>query len=203
MGMPNTFAYTHRRNETAPAHFDFGSEHHALGAPRTGSGSGSGPLRIHQVFPDAGEPGVPVTILVSVRANWAKDVGLWLADGRYGGSATGINNRATSQLVVSFGSVDAETRAEKSMGASAESPISSFTPLHPASSSLGGSDRSSPSKDLDLTIVAHTPPYPTQATSARVPLRLRLVGPHVDPMVEALSVGVDLGIFHYWHGEST
>jgi hypothetical protein len=154
-----------------------------------------GPIRVLQSFPDNGDQGVPITIIASVKPNWAREVGLSLVDERLERNANGVS----SHFVVLFGSTEVEARTERA-GSLGDSPLESFSTLEGngmASSSSSGQ------RDLELAIVAHAPSYAAASWGGnRVPLRLKLVcdsgEPTFDPLDAIATVGVEVGEFSYW-----
>ena len=198
-------SYTHRRTHTAtslntvpPNYYPFvGAER--VGQPPTPSTrpSSLGPVRVHQHFPTTGESGVPVTFLLTVQSSWATGVGLQLKDGRFGSAGAAPNSgvRASSHLVISFGGIDVDTRAERTMAGVENASFGTLDGQHQSQSSPWSSVQA---QEVDITVVAHAPAFPgSSIQGGRVPIRIRLVGPLVDPMVEVLSAGFELGEFCY------
>lgn len=207
--MASSFSPSHRRTETAPAMGSslyysqqqqggsqyrddsqsqmFNFQQSAPAYQSSSSNNVGSAVRVHQFFPTMGETGVPITFLITVRADWARNVGLHLGDRRTGSVpmwTDSNSSRAPSHLIVSFGGIDVETRTERSM----------------AGIEVAFNDSQS---DVDLTVVAYVPPYPGSPLSypsmgGKVTIRIKLVGQMVDPTWEAMASGIEIGEFNYW-----
>lgn len=158
-----------------------------------------GPLRVHQFFPTTGEAGVPVTVLATVKAEWARQIGLQLTSGIYGGNDTqAARNHGGCRFTLCFGTTEVETRTERSIGMG-DSPFNTMTSLEGTSYLAQNAN----AKDVDLTIIAHAPHYPGPALQnpsqgGRVQVRIKIVGAPLDASLRQLIEGLDVGEFCYW-----
>lgn len=173
-------------------------------------------IRVHQYFPDNGEAGVPVTILATISLPWAQQVGLELSDGRVAGAQLA---QAGSRLTVLFGDAEVDTKVERSLSTTdvlfGDSEVDSKGERTQSAvednpeSSIGGLANLSEdantmgSRSIDVTVTAFAPSFAsTRWTNTRVPVRIRLVGPDIDPTQNSLSGGgVDVGEWIFWLGK--
>lgn len=158
-----------------------------------------GPLRVHQFFPTTGEAGVPVTVLATVKAEWARQIGLQLTSGIYGGNDTqAARTHGGCRFMLCFGTTEVETRTERSIGMG-DSPFNTMSTLEGTSYLSHNAN----AKDVDLTIIAHAPPYPgpqlqNPSQGGRVQIRIKVVGAPLDASLRQLIDGLDVGEFCYW-----
>lgn len=158
-----------------------------------------GPLRVHQFFPTTGEAGVPVTVLATVKAEWARQVGLQLTSGIYGGNDTqAARSHGGCRFMLCFGTTEVETRSERSIGMG-DSPFNTMSTLEGTSYLSNNAN----AKDVDLTIIAHAPHYPgpqlqNPSQGGRVQVRIKVVGAPLDASLNQLIDGLDVGEFCYW-----
>ena len=126
-----------------------------------------------------------MTVLATVKAEWARQVGLQLISGIYGGNeGQADKNHGGSKFVLCFGTTDVDTRTERSIGMG-DSPFNTMTTLEGTSYMSNNAN----AKDLDLTIIAHSPHYPgpqlnNPSQGGRVSICIKLVGATLDSSLQ-------------------
>lgn len=140
-----------------------------------------------------------MTVLATVKAEWARQVGLQLTSGIYGGNDTqAARTHGGCRFTLCFGTTEVETRSERSIGMG-DSPFNTMAALEGTSYLSHNAN----AKDVDLTIIAHAPHYPgpqlqNPSQGGRVQVRIKVVGAPLDPSLRQLIDGLDVGEFCYW-----